>query len=487
MSVSRSRITVLHTAAPNPRGHYVLYWMTAARRACFNFALDRALELARELNRPILVLEALRIDYAWASERIHAFVLEGMRDNARAFARPFVHYYPYVEPRPGAGRGLLSALAEHACAVVTDDSPAFFLPRMRRRAATEMRVLCEAVDGNGLLPLSLAAGKSFVSAYSFRRFLQQNLERALCDLPAPAALRRAAKLPRFSFSLRAIERRYPRFAARDIDAHVAALAIDHEVRKAPDLRGGHGAARARLDAFLAHHLSDYAEGRNHPDRYAQSGLSPYLHFGHLGTHEVFHALCESEGWDGMPRGEQKRGTRHGFWGLSINAESFLDELVTWRELSFNAAATLPHYERYDSLPDWAKKTLERHREDVREVVYSLSALERAKTHDPIWNAAQTELVRDGRMHNYLRMLWGKKILEWSTTPKVALKRMIQLNNKYALDGRDPNSYAGIFWVLGRYDRPWGPERPIFGTVRFMSSAATKRKLDLSQYLARYGA
>ncbi|HTU58241.1 MAG TPA: deoxyribodipyrimidine photolyase, partial [Polyangiales bacterium] len=243
--------------------------------------------------------------------------------------------------------------------------------------------------------------------------------------------------------------------------------------------------RERLEGFFARGLADYAEGRNHPDQQASSGLSPYLHFGHIGTHEIFHALCERETWDGMPRGEQRRGTRNGFWGLPPNTESFLDELITWRELCFNTAQTSPHYERYDALPDWAKKTLAVHADDARQVQYTLKQLEHAETDDPIWNAAQRELLREGRMHNYLRMLWGKKILEWSKTPQVALKRMIQLNNKYAIDGRDPNSYGGIFWVLGRYDRPWGPERPIFGTVRYMSSAATKRKLELARYLERY--
>jgi deoxyribodipyrimidine photo-lyase len=485
MSVPKSRVTLLMAEPPNSGGRFVLYWMIAARRTRFNFALDRALELARELERPLVVLEALRVGYAWASERIHAFVLEGMRDNARAFARSDVHYYPYIEPKAGAGSGLLAALAEQACVVVTDDSPAFFLPRMRARAREQVRVRFEAIDGNGLLPLSFSEGRIFVSAYSFRRFMQKNVDRALLDMPTPDPLSRR-KLPKLSYSLRAIERRYPPAALADLAALVAALPIDHDVKKAPHLSGGQDAAQERLQSFLARGLGDYAEGRNHPDRHAASGLSPYLHFGQISTHAMFHALCEVEHWDGMPRGEQQRGTRHGFWGLSVNAEAFLDELITWRELALNAAATMPHYGRYGSLPEWAKKTLAVHAADTRPQTYSLAQLERAQTDDAIWNAAQTELVREGRMHNYLRMLWGKKILEWSNTPQVALKRMIQLNNKYALDGRDPSSYAGIFWVLGRYDRPWGPERAIFGTIRFMSSAATKRKLELKQYLARYG-
>jgi deoxyribodipyrimidine photo-lyase len=173
--------------------------------------------------------------------------------------------------------------------------------------------------------------------------------------------------------------------------------------------------------------------------------------------------------------------------MSAGAEARLDELVTWRELGFNMAARRDDYDRYESLPDWARKTLEKHQRDRRPTVYSLEDFEAAATHDPLWNAAQRQLVREGRIHNYLRMLWGKKILEWSASPRDALETMIELNNRFALDGRDPNSYSGIFWCLGRYDRAWGPERPIFGTVRYMSSENTARKLHVTQYLRRYAA
>jgi deoxyribodipyrimidine photo-lyase len=180
------------------------------------------------------------------------------------------------------------------------------------------------------------------------------------------------------------------------------------------------------------------------------------------------------------------GKREGWWGVTRGAEAFLDQLVTWRELGFNAAAHLAGHDRYDTLPEWAQSTLAAHARDPRPHQYDRDIFERAATHDPLWNAAQTELVRDGRIHTYLRMLWGKKILEWSRTPQDALDTMIHLNDKYALDGRDPNSCSGIFWCLGRYDRPWGPEREIFGTVRYMSSGNTARKLRLKGYLARYG-
>lgn len=171
--------------------------------------------------------------------------------------------------------------------------------------------------------------------------------------------------------------------------------------------------------------------------------------------------------------------------MSPAAESFLDEFITWREIGYNMCSKNTNYHRYDSLPSWAKETLKKHSKDKRQYTYSLEEFESCKTHDQLWNAAQNQLNQEGRIHNYLRMLWGKKILEWSETPQHALKIMIELNNKLALDGRNPNSYSGIFWVLGRYDRPWGPERPIFGSIRYMSSVNTQKKLNLKKYLQKY--
>ncbi len=197
-------------------------------------------------------------------------------------------------------------------------------------------------------------------------------------------------------------------------------------------------------------------------------------------------MAAAEGWT-RARLAARRDGRRGWYGVSDSSEEFLDQLVTWRELGYAFAWHRPgDYDRYESLPDWARATLEQHARPEGPT-YALAELERAATDDPIWNAAQTELVRTGRMHNYLRMLWGKKVLEWSPGPREALTRLIHLNNRYALDGRNPNSYSGIFWCLGRFDRPWGPKRPVFGTVRYMSSASTRRKLALDDYLERFGA
>jgi deoxyribodipyrimidine photo-lyase len=179
------------------------------------------------------------------------------------------------------------------------------------------------------------------------------------------------------------------------------------------------------------------------------------------------------------------GKMNGFWGVSEQAEAFLDQLCTWREIGFNMCWREPNYDRFDTLPDWAKQSMQEHEGDPREHLYTLEQLDASETGDPIWNASQRQLVREGRIHNYLRMLWGKKIFQWSATPRLALETMIELNNKYALDGRDPNSYSGIFWVLGRYDRAWGPERPVFGKLRYMTSENTAKKHSLREYLERY--
>jgi deoxyribodipyrimidine photo-lyase len=202
---------------------------------------------------------------------------------------------------------------------------------------------------------------------------------------------------------------------------------------------------------------------------------------------VFAAVMTAEKWTTRKLGGRAGGKREGWWGTRPGAEAFLDQLLTWRELGINMCATRPDdYDKYPSLPEWARTTLNRHRRDRRRRVYTLREFEAARTHDPVWNAAQRQLTRDGWMHNYLRMLWGKKILEWTPAPEDAIEVMTEIMNKHALDGRDPNSYAGYFWTLGRYDRPWAPERPIFGTVRYMSSENTVKKLRMKRFLDEYG-
>ncbi len=482
------RLGNVNRAPLRPDGDYVLYWMIAQRRTRANFALDRAIEKARELGKPLLVLEALRSGYPWASDRLHAFVIAGMADNARRFAASPISYYAYVEAEDGEGRGLLETLAERACLVVTDEFPAFFLPHMVEAAGRRLGVRLEQVDGNGVLPLR-ATDRVFGRAVDFRRFLQKSLLPHLLERPDEDPLD-GLELPRLAPLPAALVRRWPNRAA-DLAAgtplDLAALPIDHGV---PQIRGGAvgGAAAGEktLAEFVARRLSRYVEGRLDLVRRATSELSPYLHFGHVGAHQVFAAIAKAERWHPGRLTGNVTASRSGFWGMGENAEAFLDEFITWREIGYNFCSKVAGYDHYETLPDWARATLAKHEGDERPDLYSLAELEDARTYDEVWNAAQRELRVDGRIHNYLRMLWGKKILEWSRSPQEALEVMVHLNNKYALDGRNPNSYSGIFWCLGRYDRPWFPERPIFGTIRYMSSDSTRRKLDLKPYLATYG-
>ena len=449
-----SRIRVLRDLPPSPRGAFILYWMTSARRPRWNFALDRAVEIARELQKPLVVLEALRADHPYACDRFHTFILDGMRANERAFARTDALYHPYVEERRGAGKGLLRALAKDACAVVADDHPGFFFPRMLARAAEVVPVRMEAVDSNGLLPVR-ATPKAFARAFDFRRFLSRELAPHLEQVPRAKPFARV-ELPRLRSLPDEIARRWPRASRKLLAGDVAGLPIDHSVGPV-DLEGGSEAGARALRRFVRTKLERYAEDRNEPG--ASSGLSPYLHFGHLSAHEVF-------------------ASAGGF-------ADFIDQLVTWREIGFDACVHESDPTAYASIPKWARKTLEEHARDPRKERYSRAQLENAETADELWNAAQKELRIAGKIPNYLRMLWGKKVLEWSPTPRSAHATLFHLNDKYALDGRDPNSATGIQWIFGKYDRPWGPTRPIFGTVRYMSSASTRRKLDVEAYVQRW--
>ena len=466
-------------------GEYVLYWMTAFRRVESNFSLQRAVHWSKTLKKPLIVFEALRCGYPWASDRLHRFVIEGMADNAASLAGKPVFYYPYLEPGPGAGRGLLKQLAKRACVVVGDDFPCFFLPRMIQSASRQIPVRFELIDSNGLLPMR-AVDKVFARAYDFRRYLQKNILPHLSDMPMRNPLVRL-KIPTLKKLPTTIIEKWPAADLGNLSSSNSALAnfpIDHTVRPVAT-HGGAKAAKSALELFLHERLAIYGDQRNQPERAATSGLSPYLHFGHISVHQVFDAITKSAGWTPGDVAMKANGSSTGWWGTSEDVESFLDELITWRELGYNMCWQREDYHQYESLPDWAQRTLAEHASDHRPYVYELEQFDGAETHDLLWNAAQRQLITEGRIHNYLRMLWGKKILEWSASPREALSIMIDLNNKYALDGRNPNSYSGIFWVLGRYDRAWGPERPIFGKVRYMSSENTARKVKVKNYIKCY--
>lgn len=479
------RVTELSARPVRRDGGFVLYWMLAARRTRSSFGLQRAIEWARELGRPLVVLEPLRCDYPYASARFHRFVIEGMRDDARAFAsRPVLHH-PWIERAPGEGAGLLAALAEHAAVIVADDSPIPWLRGMVRAAATRSPVRVEAVDHHGLLPLR-AAPKAFGYAHAFRRFLQRELPAHLAQPPLREPLA-GLELPRLASLPAAITRRWPAATASELDdprALIAALPIDHDVAPIAE-RGGPDAGHERLRAFMGDGIDRYLE-RSHPDDDAASRLSSWLHFGHISAHEVLEALAERTGWSRDRIAAKPTGKREGWWNTGDAGDAFLDELVTWRELGAVRAHHTDDFARWEGLPAWARATLEDHAADARPAIYDRERLLHAKTGDEVWNAAQRQLLAEGRIQNYLRMLWGKRVIAWTRHPREAFELLIELNDRLSIDGRDPSSWSNVGWVFGAYDRPWGPERAIYGKVRYMTSDAAKRKLHMKQWLARWG-
>jgi len=472
--------------APNPAGDTILYWMRSSRRLEWNFALQHAVSAARRTDRGLLILDILFCDDPHASLRHHHFALQGMAAIAAGAEKRGSLYYPYAERRPGEGLDLLQILSRQSAEIFTDDFPTHSFEERLDLAAKRLNRKITVVDSNGLLPMK-GADRCFPTAFAFRRHLQKALPPHLQSLPERVPLA-DAQLPSIQPS-RAALTRYPPDKPDELLRNgkiLKEIPIDHTPPPVTT-GGGLDAARRALSLFVEKRLQDYPEKRNEPEEDGASGLSPYLHFGHISVYEIFDKIAQREGWTPDRLAFSITGKRTGWWGMSREAEAFLDQLVTWREVGFNMCAFNRDYDRFESLPPWAQQTLHGHEKDLRPRLYSLRQLEEGTTEDPLWNSAQRQLLREGTIHNYLRMLWGKKILEWSPSPREALSRMIHLNDRYALDGSDPNSYSGIFWCLGRYDRAWGPERPIFGKIRYMSSENTARKYHVKGYIDRYQA
>ena len=484
-TVPEIRISPLNDKPVRPDGRFVLYWMSAARRAGWNFSLDRAILYAKELRSPLVVLETLACDSPWMNPRHAALVLNGMADNVRDFKRARIEYVPVVAGDSTRLTRVLAATMKQATVAVTDwnvlREPAGFASTL----AAKSPVLVERVDSNGLLPVA-ATDHAYPTAYAFRRFLQRNLPDHLSLLPSEAP-RLPTRFPRVN-DLPFKATRHCLVGIESVSANgpklVAKEAASPQVLPVK-IRGGSRAGSLALGRFLEERLARYATERNQPESDASSELSPYLRHGHISTHQVFAELAQQQQWSPDRLADRASGSREGWWGMDSSSEAFLDELVTWREVGFNMCTHRSDYDDPGSLPDWARTTLDAHANDRRSHEYSLDEFRDGATHNELWNAAQRQLVSDGIIHNYLRMLWGKKILEWTPDWQTALEIMMELNNAHAVDGCDPNSYSGIFWVLGRYDRAWGPERPVFGKIRYMSSANTARKVRVRNYIERH--
>jgi deoxyribodipyrimidine photo-lyase len=481
MGYKSARLSRLNDAGINSGGDYVLYWMQIFRRLERNHALDYALECSRALAKPLVVYEGLRLDYPWASPRLHCFILEGMAANARRARDLGLNYWPFVETRTGQGRGLLRGLAERACVVVTDEYPCFIVPGQSEALARKASVPVFAIDSNSVVPLARLGPPVSAAAH-----LRPRIHKAFAE----AWAYRAEPSPRVPEVARArVDAPFDLWQTEEVASFVRSLPLDASVPSVASSPGGAPAARSRLRQFLKRRLRGYGEGRSQPrpleDGHA-SGLSPYLHFGHVSIEEVAEAVLATTGsWTPAELRIHNRGKRDGFFCDDPDVNSFLDEALTWRDLGLHwHRVRRADTERLDTaLPSWALETLGAHAGDARPWLYTPDELEAGETHDPLWNAAQRELVATGTIHNYLRMLWGKKVLEWSPSPAEAYRTLEHLNNTYALDGRDPNSYTGILWCFGLFDRPWAPERKVFGRVRYMSSESTDRKFDLEPYYA----
>lgn len=447
------RVRKLNHAEPRENAQYVLYWAQMNRRVESNHALAFAADLANQRGLPLLFYEGLTCTYGFSSDRFHTFLLEGVPETARRVAKLGIGYVFHLRKRRADPNDALYRLAANAAAVVTDDYPAFIAAQHNRSVPSRLEIPYYAVDSSCIVPMSHFAKQEY-AAYTIRPKIHKVLADYLQPVP-PIRMKRKWNLPVSSLHCEVTEENIP--------ALVASCEIDHSIAPSAEFRGGRNEAERRLHRFLAQNLRRYAKTSNQPSEKSTSGMSPYLHFGHISSLEV--ALAAKQYAD-----------EHG-----LIAAEFLEELIVRRELAFNFARFGPTPDTLDALPDWARATLRKHDGDARAFVYTRDQFERAATHDALWNATQQEMLRDGKIHGYYRMYWGKKIIEWSPTHQDALDTMIYLHDKYALDGRDPNTYTNILWCFGLHDRPW-TERPVFGMIRYMSLDGMKRKTDVNAYI-----
>ena len=447
-----SRVTQLNQLKENTKGRYVLYWMQMFKRASHNYALNFAIQMANERQLPLVVYEGLKFYYPWASDRIHTFILEGVAEKQAEFSERGIRYIFYLQRNERDPRNTVAKLAREAALLVTDDYPCFIIPGHNARIA-QLKLPVYAVDANGMVPMS-ALPKEEYAAYTIR----PKINRLLPDLP------RKIVTPHLDVQKPTLDVDCPEtvVSADNIPTLVSECDIDHTVKPSDRYRGGTAAGRKRLTHFVRNILPHYDKSRNDPSVDGTSRLSPYLHFGFLSIQEIVAAVEHAK----APKAAK---------------DAFLEEAIVRRELSFNLTRHNPHYDSLKSLPVWALQTMRDHADDPRPELLDAERIEAGDTYDELWNASQRELLTTGHMHNYVRMLWGKRVIEWQRSYEMAFELLVHLNNKYALDGRDPNSYAGILWCFGKHDRPWF-EREIFGTIRYMTSRSMAKKFNARRYM-----
>jgi deoxyribodipyrimidine photo-lyase len=425
-------------------GAYVLYWMQSSQRTEWNLALEYAVRQANKMNQPLLVYFGLT-QYPEANLRHYHFMLEGLKEVETSLAARGIKFILILK---SPEQGVLE-YAKDASLCVVDVGYLRTEQDWRNDAARNMRCPLIQVESNVIVPVRIASQKEEYAAFTFRPKILKQLNKFLQPLSQTE--------PNVPSTNRQWSTQLELEKPKEI---ISQLSLEVNVKPVPYLHGGTSTAKRHLKNFIDTRLDDYHLLRNDPYRKIQSNMSPYLHFGQISP--LFIAL-------------QIQATK------SPGKAAYLEELIVRRELSINYIHYNQQYKALQGLPQWAQRTLRDHCTDPREYNYPIDAFEQAKTHDPYWNAAQRETVVTGKMHGYMRMYWGKKILEWSKTPEQAFATALYLNNKYELDGRDPNSYTGIAWCFGKHDRPW-KERPIFGKIRYMNDQGLQRKFDIDRYV-----
>jgi len=443
------RVTVRRTGSPDPLGRCVVYWMQRAQRGVDNPALDVAVEIANLLRLPAVVFFAPMPFYPHANLRHYRFLNEGIPDIAATLEKRNIGFVLRRYP----DHSLLRFCDEvEPALVVGDENPMREPEHWRQVAGKKLKVPLWTVDADVIVPSRLLE-KAQYAAHTIRPRLQAHL----------SAFLKPSKNPQAKVSWK----KPTRLESLPVDIDITqGWPLDRSVSPVSDWHGGSREAQRLLREFIKHKLRGYGTQRNKPEIDHTSRLSPYLHFGHISPITV--AL----------------GVQHAD-APKTDKEAFLNQIITWRELSVNLVRFNDNYDTFECAEPWAHRSLAKHARDARPVLYTEKQLEHAETHDQLWNAAQMQMVTSGWMHNYVRMYWAKKILEWSRTPAEAHNIAVQLNDKYELDGRDPNGYAGIAWAtVGKFDRPWF-ERPIFGQIRYMSGESTGRKFDSKKYIRQH--
>ncbi|MFO0913532.1 MAG: NAD(P)-binding protein [Pirellulales bacterium] len=433
-------------------GEYVLYWTHSALRADENPALETALELADVLRLPMVVYQGLSESYPYASDRHHRFVLEGALDLRRQLAARRIGYVLHVE-RPGARGPYLVEMARRAALVVTDDMPVRPLTSWMRALGRHVTAPIVAVDTACVVPMRVI-GRAWERAFEFRRATSRQYAERLELQLAPRAVREPGFVPdRLAWEPVSV-------TESGLGDLIAECSIDHMIGRVPHTIGGSSAGYARWEAFRVRELDRYAWRRNDPLSGGSSRMSAYLHYGMVAPQRLAREAHQQGG---------------------AGAEKFLDELLIWRELAYAFCFYRPDYDRMRAIPDWARQTLQQHQRDARPQLPSWETLARGRTGDALWDAAQQSLLQQGELHNQLRMTWGKALLQWTSDARQTLRWMIDLNHRYALDGRDPASYGGILWCLGQFDRPFEPEQPITGRVRSRPTATYAARIDVDAW------